>query len=153
MPMPKEYVHVPVEAAKYIALAFAKQQVVIIAADTVHNKFHTATYGVDARDKVIAARMGEVLTRQVGGEVDKAVFSEDFRKDFDAGKYKEALELLQSVQTLLNQIPLVPNSSMPRGRLNEIKTAIENFLKPKPGCSLDTDGDGNCPIHPNGCPK
>jgi hypothetical protein len=20
------------------------------------------------------------------------------------------------------------------------------------GCELDTDGDGNCPIHPNGCP-
>jgi hypothetical protein len=22
-----------------------------------------------------------------------------------------------------------------------------------PGCELDTDGDGNCPIHPSGCPK
>lgn len=21
------------------------------------------------------------------------------------------------------------------------------------GCSLDTDGDGNCPIHPKGCPS
>ncbi len=21
------------------------------------------------------------------------------------------------------------------------------------GCTLDTDGDGNCPIHPDGCPK
>lgn len=20
------------------------------------------------------------------------------------------------------------------------------------GCTLDTDGDGNCPMHPNGCP-
>lgn len=33
---------------------------------------------------------------------------------------------------------------------NDLKKAVVKYLKQ--GCKWDTDGDGNCAYHPNGCP-
>ena len=115
----KEYQAIPVEAAKRIALEFDKQQVVIIAADTVHDKLHTATYGVSARDKVIAARIGEILTEQAGGVIEQAEFTEDFRRDFDAAKYKQALELLRAAECVMSAHAVGLKT----------QAVIQNFLK------------------------
>ena len=141
-----EYLNIPVEVAKRIAVEYAKQQVVIIAVDHPHNQFHTVTYGVSAADKVEAAKMGEFLTKQAGGDTSKAVFSEDFRRDFDAAKYKQARELLQAAL----------DHGLGGHDWMQTRHSIEFFLNPPPqpiGCSRDTDGDGNCHIHPDGCPK
>lgn len=35
---------------------------------------------------------------------------------------------------------------------SELSEAVE-FLRKKVKCPSDTDGDGNCPIHPQGCPS
>ena len=119
----KAYKPIPVEAAKRIALEFDKQQVVIIAVDNVHNQYHTTTYGISAEDKVTAANMGEFLTRQLPCDTTKSEFNEDFRRDFDAAKYKQARELLRAS---LNHGPLSPT-----GYALETKTAIEKFLAEK----------------------
>ena len=118
--MQTDYQPIPVEAAKAVAITHHKSQVVIIGWDPVHKVFHTATYGFDARDKVIAAKMGEILTRHAGGEVEKAEFNEDFRKDFDAAKYQQARKLLHSALCVLSAHAVG----------HQTQTAIETFLKP-----------------------
>ena len=115
-----EYQTVPVEAAKRIALEFDKQQVVIIAVDHPFNQIHTATYGVGADDKVEAAKMGEFLTKQLGCDTSKSKFTEDFRKDLDAAKYKQALELLHDALCVLNAHAVG----------HATQKVIETFIKP-----------------------
>ena len=116
----ENYKAIPVEAAKQIALTFDKQQVVIIAVDHPHDQVHTVTYGVGAVDKVEAAKMGEFLTKQLGCDTSKAEFSEDFRRDYDAAKYKRALELLRDAT----------NHGLGGHEWIQTRQDIENFLKP-----------------------
>lgn len=113
------YKPVPVEAAKKIAEEFDKQQVVIIAVDHPHDQIHTATYGVSAEDKVEAASLGEHLAKQMGLDLTKSVFSEDFRRDYDAAQYKVCRQLLQDALTVMN-------ASAVGFKTQEV---IENFLK------------------------
>ena len=50
------YIPVPVPAAKQIAEEYDKDQVLIICADTAHDKLHFTSYGVTATDKLEAGR-------------------------------------------------------------------------------------------------
>ena len=37
--------------------------------------------------------------------------------------------------------------------VSEFRALAKNDTEPYKKCTLDTDGDGNCPVHPQGCPK
>ena len=97
-----DYVPVPVEAAKQIAVQFQKQMVVIIATDNVHQQTNFTTYGVSPEEKVEAAVTAEFLSKQMGNVPEANRFSEDFRRDMDAAKYKAALEALERIANILD---------------------------------------------------
>jgi hypothetical protein len=89
---------VPVSVAQQIAQDFSKSIVVITAMDDRY--VTTATFGRTPGDKIIAAKIGEhfgIITGKGPG-----VFTEDFRKDFDAAKYKAALDALRSIVEMLD---------------------------------------------------
>jgi hypothetical protein len=91
-----EYVPVPVEAARAVAQRWEKQVVVIVAWDQGHNKVHTTTYGFSPRDKIAAAKLGELLTAAAGADRSESVGFEDFRwlSQAEAAQAKERLETL-----------------------------------------------------------
>lgn len=45
------------------------------------------------------------------------------------------------------------NSTCAEAIAIEVQAAIDDATSIKPRCQYDTDGDGNCPIHPKGCPR
>ena len=57
----KEYVEVPIDAAKYVAEAFDKQEIIILAIDRTHDKVHTTTYGTTKQGCKNAAATGDFL--------------------------------------------------------------------------------------------
>ena len=118
-----QYIPIPVEAAKTVALTYHKSQVVIIGFDPVHDGFHTATYGVEARDKIIAARMGEILTNHAGGDVSDAEFTEDFRQHYDAALMREAIELLHAALPCVEESEEF-NKPTHRGLSQKIKALV-----------------------------
>ncbi|MGD9644286.1 MAG: hypothetical protein AB7U73_01150 [Pirellulales bacterium] len=95
MPLDESYKAIPVHVAKQIADHFDKSIVVILAYDQAFLHTHTTTYGRDATDKIAAAQWGEVCTNAVGADIRERTDFEDFRKHFDAGCLKEAVELLE----------------------------------------------------------
>lgn len=73
------YQPIPVETARQIARDFAKQIVIICAWDGTANLLHTTTYGVDALDKIAAAKGGEICAKALGTDLGKKDPNEDFR--------------------------------------------------------------------------
>ena len=114
-----DYVPVPVEAAKQIAVQFQKQMVVIIATDNVHQQTNYTSYGVSPEEKVEAAVTAEFLSKQMGNVPEANKFSEDFRRDMDAAKYKAAMELIESCQKVLTEY-LVPDGASEKDTLNKL---------------------------------
>lgn len=77
--MSGEYIPVPVDAAKRIAVDFQKDVVVIIAVDAAHNETHCTTYAPHPANKTFAADLGEKLMAGTGHELAAGRFFEDFR--------------------------------------------------------------------------
>lgn len=92
-----EHPGIPVEEAKRIAEKFGKTHVVITAYDRREQMTYTATYGVEAQDKVEAARMGEIFAGAAGCDLSKSTMYEDFRKDFQPALFRESVELMRKV--------------------------------------------------------
>lgn len=110
-----EYRDVPVSVARDIAERYLKSQVVVLVWDSVHEHFHTTTYGIEAADKAAAANLGQIVTAAAGGDLSKSQIFEDYTKKFDAAFYKESLELLAEMRSAVS-------TSQAEGR-------IEKFLK------------------------
>lgn len=89
-----EYIRVPVEAAKDIALKFQKNSVIICSWDAKHELLHTTTYGVTPEDKVNAADGGETCASALGMDLARGQWFEDFRV-YDAAKAKVLREAAQ----------------------------------------------------------
>lgn len=96
--MTAEYLPVPVAAAKQIADVYQKSMVVILCYDPVYQLTHTTTYGREAFDKEQAAAAGEICTKAVGADLSKKTEYEDFHRNYDAARYREALELLKVIR-------------------------------------------------------
>lgn len=98
-PIPVAYKPIPVAVGVEIAKKYEKSVVVLLAYDPVHQKMHTMTYGVTAKDKEYAADLGEICATVVGAGPDRQTY-EDFRRDYSAGQFRElqerAFELLQA---------------------------------------------------------
>lgn len=93
------YIPIPVQAAKDLAVRFHKHSVVILAWDDEHELTHTTTYGVDAFHKENAAAAGRIATQAIGMDLGKEQTFEDFHKDYDPARYKAAIELLNRIVT------------------------------------------------------
>lgn len=91
----KEYKEVPVDAAKYLAMTYEKQIVVICCWSHEHSLLHTTTYGVSPTDKVGAAKAGEICAKALGMDLKRSDNYEDFRKDLDAGKQRAMEEAIK----------------------------------------------------------
>lgn len=94
----KGYIPVPVHVAKSIAETFHKSMVVILCYDAAHQLTHTTTYGVEAYDKEQAAAAGQRCAAALGSDLAKKTDYEDFHRDYDAARYREALELLGKIR-------------------------------------------------------
>lgn len=94
-PPMKEYVPVPVTAAKHIAESFAKSIVIIAAWDPEHELLHTTTYGVAPADKVNAAHGGETVAKALSMDLARQHMYEDFREDFDAARARAMQEAIE----------------------------------------------------------
>lgn len=92
-----EYKPVPVDIAKQIAESFDKSIVVLLCYDPTHNLTHTTTYGVNAYEKEQAAALGEMATQAIGCDLSQKVTYEDFHKNYDAARYKAAIEVLADI--------------------------------------------------------
>lgn len=90
-----EYIPIPVSEAQRISDLYQKSMVVILAYDPAHQMSHATTFGVTADDKVYAAQMADRTVDMMGELGRTKTVHEDFRQDFDAGLYKEAVDLLQ----------------------------------------------------------
>lgn len=84
---------VPVSAAQRIATEYNKSIVVISCMD--ERCTTTTTFGANPEDKLIAARIGEEISKVTGQG--QSEFTEDFRKDFDAAKYKACIDALKVI--------------------------------------------------------
>lgn len=120
--------NIPVEAAKRIAEVYGKSHVVILAYDKHAEMTYTATYGVEAQDKVQAARLGDILTTAAGADIHKSTMYEDFRRDFDAGRLKQAEELLLSAGHALRSYQYGNGSG---DLAKDVAEAIEKFKEQK----------------------
>lgn len=111
MSQSRAYKPVTVDAAKGIAEEFNKDIVIIACWDEEHKLLHTTTYGKDALHKCHAASGGEIVAKALGGDLLKSTEYEDFRKDFDAGKYRalqeKAMKARAMLEPLANQV--IPN--------------------------------------------
>ena len=87
------YVPVPVAVASEISRKFDKDIVIIFCINHEHVLSHTTTFGRAARDKLVAADLGEVLAAAAGCEVAKKTSYEDFR--LDAARLKEENDWLK----------------------------------------------------------
>jgi len=131
--MSEGYVPVPVSAARDVAIAFAKDVVVIIAFDYAHEQINTTTYGVKADDKIRAAELGPVLAAAAGAVVTEANYSEDFRQPaLRAEKLDELLAAAEEVREGLNErISAAPADAKPVfPGIARLHTAIENLKAP-----------------------
>jgi hypothetical protein len=93
-----EYIPVPVEAAKQVARQFEKSVVVIAAWDRAFNKFHTASYGESADDKIVAANLADLIPLAAGCDPQSLVTHEDFRHRTEAGWAVERHRLLDMIR-------------------------------------------------------
>jgi hypothetical protein len=73
------YIPVPVIAARDVSRAYGKEVVVVIAWDDWFKTFHTATYGISAADKQVAANLGDLLTHAAGASLAHRTTFDDFR--------------------------------------------------------------------------
>lgn len=89
--------NVPVEAARQIAQQFGKTQVVILTYDPVSELTTTTTYGVSPFDKENAAAVGKIVTAAIGCDLSKRQDFEDYHRDYDAARYKAALEIMRRI--------------------------------------------------------
>lgn len=126
-----EYVPIPVEAAKYIALTYSRDIVIICAWSHEHRLLHTTTYGVSPTDKVNAANGGERCAKALMTDLKKADFSEDFRKDHDAAReaaMQEAIEKhLPALKEMAGQI-LCPKENTFSKMVHDLERAIAKAL-------------------------
>lgn len=90
----KEYIPVPVLAAKAIGEDFEKHVVVVLAWDEAYNLLHTATWGASALQKSQAAALGEVCASAAFTDMSKKKTYEDFR-DIPAAEYVAKIEGLE----------------------------------------------------------
>lgn len=113
-----EYLPIPVSVAKQIASAYSRDIVVVCAWSHEHKLLHTTTYGIAAPDKVWAATAGELCAKALMTDLEKAEFSEDFRKDHDAARevaMAEAIELhLPELRKMAAQIISPANNVLSR---------------------------------------
>ncbi len=76
---PDPYMPVPVDAARALAVQYAKSIVIICAWDAAHGLLHVTTYGTDPQNKAFAAYGGEIAMKALGGQLDASVNFEDYR--------------------------------------------------------------------------
>ena len=90
--MKKEYIPIPVHAAKNLSEKYAKSCVIIAAWDPVHGLLHTTTYGRNDTEREWAAKGGEIVARALGAEPILGTRNEDFRPCVWCGKQLEEHE-------------------------------------------------------------
>lgn len=92
---------IPVDAAREISRRYARDVVVIVAWERIHNDLHVTTYGKQAIDKLSAATLGEILTKAAGVDpLSGGPPYEDFRLRTQAEWAEEREALLQLLQDL-----------------------------------------------------
>lgn len=64
--MVSRYRNVPIEAARQIANAFDKDQVIIVCWEKAHGKIHVTTYGKTVDDCTQAAAGGNLVKKTLG---------------------------------------------------------------------------------------
>lgn len=95
---PEGYRHIPVEEAKRLAESYDKSMVVILAYDPTYIRTHSTTYGTAAFEKEQAAAIAERCVQDVcGGDLSEKCEFEDFHKDMDPARLKEATEILSLI--------------------------------------------------------
>ena len=102
-----DYKPVPVHIAHQISKEFEKSMVVILCYDPVYELTHVTTYGASAWDKEQAAAVGEMCSQAVGGDLSRKQMFEDFHRDYDPARAKEAMESLMSIRKKLEEIVCV----------------------------------------------
>jgi hypothetical protein len=96
--IPDGYKEVPPPVARDVGERFDKNVVVIICWDETSGLMHTTSWGLRAVDKVYAAQAAEIITKGLGGDLDRKIMFRDFRADhLDAGLAREAFELCQKI--------------------------------------------------------
>lgn len=85
-----KYQEIPVKEAKQISDKFDKDVVVILTYNVEHNLFHTTTFGRESnQNKLWAADLGDMMTKQAGADMTQKDVYADFRdpksvlSDFD----------------------------------------------------------------------
>ena len=80
-----DYESIPVVAAMDIALKYNRDIIVIATWSNEHELLHVTTYGITAKDKLLAAKGGEIVAAAMGfvGN-DKSETYEDFRLNQDS---------------------------------------------------------------------
>lgn len=78
------YQPVPVEAARQIGEQFAKQIVVIVAIDLLHDKNHFTTWGKRPPHKDLAAVLAETFSTALGAAPSTSQTFEDYRASSQA---------------------------------------------------------------------
>lgn len=89
---------IPIETAKQLAEQYGMSQILIVAWQRQPAATHVTTFGVTADDKVRAAQAGDLLCKHMLlYDVNRTVHA-DFRREFDAGLFKESLDLLKLIR-------------------------------------------------------
>lgn len=86
---------IPIDQARRIAEELGKAQVIVLAWDGTGGKIHVTTYGTTAENKLHAALGGDRLSQFLELDGPGQKVHADFRRDFDAGLLREALDLIQ----------------------------------------------------------
>lgn len=89
---------IPIEAAQQLAEQYGLSQILVVGWQRQPAVTHITTFGVTADDKVRAAEAGDLLGKHLAlYDVNRTVHA-DFRRDFDAGLFKESLDLLKLIR-------------------------------------------------------
>lgn len=91
---PETYVPVPVHVAGIIARDFQKQIVVVVSVDHRHDQTHVTTFGEGPENKILAAALGEEISKATGHDMSQSHYFQDFRT-VEAAKYVAKIEALE----------------------------------------------------------
>lgn len=100
-----DYRPLPVGEARDLAQRYEKSWIVILANDERRQVLHCTSYGASAEDKIVAARLGDYLTAQAGGQLMRSRCFEDFRYRPQA----EAAAQIQQLQARIRDLEAAKN--------------------------------------------
>ncbi len=117
---------VPVDAARALAVQYAKSIVIICAWDDEYGLLHTTTYGTSPKNKAFAAYSGEIAMKALGGQLDAGTQFEDYRLQQAQRMLKALREIATRGIHSEGELPMTPSELREIAR--EAITEAEQFI-------------------------